>query len=115
MGLKISYTDTETNEVLRETTLDDDEMKAFSFIAYDAMDWIDNCFQNRARVAINEVCKEALGNNPDVILKDTDRKSIGTRVGIFGNVKEIPVDVKKEIIRKSVFESAKKRTDKPIT
>ena len=58
MGIKISYTDTGSNEVLRETILDDVDVEAFEYIAASALDWIDNCFQNRVRQAIDEICEK---------------------------------------------------------
>jgi len=113
MGLKITYSNTETNEVLRETTLDDDDMQAFEYVAYNVIDWIDNAFQNRARQAIDTVCDEALGNCPDVILSDSDKSDLAPKIGIVGKVKEIPVDIKKEIVRKSSFKSGKERIGNP--
>jgi len=115
MGLKITYTDTGTNDVLRETVLDDDEVRAFEYIAYSVIDWIDNCFQNRARQAIDTVCEEALRVDDEVVvLGDADKSDLAPRIGVVDKVKKIPVDLKKEIVRKAVFESAKERTDKPV-
>jgi len=114
MGIKITYTDTSSNDVLRETVLDDDEVRAFEYIAYSVIDWIDNCFQNRARQAIDTVCEEALGSSPDVILSDTDKADLAPRIGIVAMARHIDVDIKKEIVRKAVFESSKERTDRPI-
>ena len=113
MGLKITYTDLETNEVLRETELDNDEVNAFEYVAYNVIDWIDNCFQNRARMAINQVCEEALGESQNVVLKDSDKKSIAATTGIIVKVRDIDISAKKEIVKKAVFESAKERTVKP--
>jgi len=112
MGLKITYTDTGSNEVLRETALDDDDMQAFEYVAYNVMDWIDNCFQNRVRRAIDQVCEEALGKNEEVALEANDKKKLASKIGIVAKAKEIPVDLKKEIVRRATFKSAKDRTDK---
>jgi|TARA_Y100000310_G_C20578126_1_gene761513 hypothetical protein len=113
MGLKITYTDTATGSVLRETTLDDDEVKAFEYVAYDPIDWIDNCFQNRARQAVDEVVEEALGRDEKITIKDADMNSALKGIGIVAKVKDIPVKAKKDIVKKSTFETAKERTDKP--
>ena len=114
MGIKITYTDTDTGTVLRETELDEAEKQAFEYVAYNVVDWIDNCFQNRARQAINEVVTEALGTDTKVTLSDSDKTNLASRIGVVDS-KSIPIADKKEIVIKSVFESAKERTNKPKT
>jgi|TARA_Y100000310_G_C20503994_1_gene725470 hypothetical protein len=113
MSLKIRYVDGKTNQVLRETILDNEDMQAFEYIAYDVMDWIDNCFQNRIRQAIDTICEEALGGCPDVILSDSDKSDLAPKIGIVGKVKEISPELKKEIVRKATFKSGKERTENP--
>jgi cobyric acid synthase len=112
MAIEITYTDTTSNAILRKTILDDDEIKAFEFVAYDVKDWIDNCFQNRARQAIDEVVGEALGDNSDVVLSDLDKTNLASKIGIVVKAKQIPILLKKEIVRKATFESVKEKTDK---
>jgi|TARA_Y100000310_G_C20426651_1_gene689412 hypothetical protein len=114
MGIKISYTDTNTGNVLRETILDNEEVEAFNYVAADVIDWIDNCFQNRARQAIDEICERALGTDRGVILTDTDKTSLAPQIGIVAKVKQISIPLKKEIVRKATFDSAKERTNKTI-
>ena len=115
MGIKITYTDTDTGTVLRETELDEAEKQAFEYVACSVVDWIDNCFQNRARQAINEVVVEALGTDTKVTLSDSDKTNLASRIGVVNDSKSIPIADKKEIVIKSVFESAKERTNKPKT
>ena len=112
MGIKITYTDTITGNVMRETTLDDEDVKAFEYVAYNPLEWIDNCFQNRARQAIDEVVGEALGNNKDVVITDADKTAIAAKVGVVAKVKDIDVVNKKDIVRKANFDSAKTKTDR---
>tara|TARA_Y100000296_G_C5016342_1_gene177611 strand:+ start:59 stop:409 length:351 start_codon:yes stop_codon:yes gene_type:complete len=115
MGIKITYTDTDTGAVLRETELDEAEKQAFEYVACSVVDWIDNCFQNRARQAINEVVVEALGTDTKVTLSDSDKTNLASRIGVVNDPKSILIADKKEIVIKSVFESAKERTNKPKT
>jgi|TARA_B100002003_G_C13786326_1_gene389059 hypothetical protein len=114
MGIKITYSDTDSNEVLRETTLDSVDIQAFEYVALSPMDWIDNCFQNRARQAIDEVCGRALSNDADIILSDADKATIAAKVGIVTSIKQIPVEIKKDIVNRATFDSAETRNVKFI-
>jgi hypothetical protein len=115
MGIKISYTDTGSNEVLRETILDDVDVEAFEYVAASALDWIDNCFQNRVRQAIDEICEKGLGaDDSEVVLSVTDKKTIASKAGLVAKARELPVDIKKDIVKKATFDSAKIRSQKII-
>jgi len=110
MGLKLTYSDTITGEVLRETVLDDEDVRAFKFIADDPVEWMDNAFKHRIKLAINEVCTEAIGNNDKVILNETDKNDISSKVGLVTNVNSMPENRKKEIVKKAAYKTARERT-----
>tara|TARA_B100000315_G_C14477905_1_gene541505 strand:- start:205 stop:564 length:360 start_codon:yes stop_codon:yes gene_type:complete len=115
MGIKIIYMDTGSNEVLRETILDDVDVEAFEYVTVNTMDWIDNCFQNRVRQAIDEICEKSLASdNSEVVLSVTDKKAIVSKAGLVARARELPVNIKKDIVKKATFDSAKIRSQKII-
>ena len=96
-------------EVLNEV-LGVEGRKAFSYVAYDDIEWILNAIINRKRQAIDEVVEKAIKlNDNTVTISDTDLDSIQDLPRIIDKVKNLSITIKEEIVRKATVESAKER------
>jgi len=103
MGLKILYVDVENDQVLKEIELTEEELKALSFDIADVVEFHINFIKNRVRRNINKIVEEAI-KPKSKLLSVQDKKALiesFLKKGIFvANVKEIPMEIKKEIVRK---------------
>jgi hypothetical protein len=76
-----------------EIELNEAEVKALSYVAYDPKEWIQNAASNRARIAIEEIFQQEV----DRMLADP-------------NITEIPAD-REAVILAANIQSAKERQD----
>jgi len=104
MKLKILYINTDTNETLRELELTEEETKALSFDIADIVEFHTNFIKQRVRQNIDKIVEEAI-KPQSKLLSAQDKKALiksFLEKGIFVvNVREIPIELKKEIVKKA--------------
>lgn len=99
--------------------LSEEEEKAFLHIVLDINEWIQNAVHERARIAIDEVCKKAFEETDDtVILSELDKRFISNAIAqtgrLFGKVKTLPIDIKQKIVQLATIETAKQQNEKKM-
>ncbi len=104
MRLKITYINTDTNKVLKEIELTEEETKALSLDIANIIEFHTNFIKQRVRQNIDKIVEEALRPNSKLIT-DEDRKALFQYLyekGIFvSNPRELPIEIKKEIVKKA--------------
>jgi len=102
--LKITYINTDTNKVLKEIELTEEETKALSLDIANIIEFHTNFIKQRVRQNIDKIVEEALRPNSKLIT-DEDRKALFQYLyekGIFvSNPRELPIEIKKEIVKKA--------------
>jgi len=116
MAIKKLYVDTETEEILAEDVISDEEIKALSIDMVSSnprvvfFDWDCNAIHNKARQMIDEVCEEALNDQTDVILTKGEKGQIVSELAksgrIITTVKGMPGSVKAMIVQKARVKTA---------
>jgi len=104
MKLKIVYINADTNEILREIELTEEETKALSLDIADIVEFHTNFIKQRVRQNIDKIVEEAV-KPQSKLLSTEDKKALiksFLEKGIFvANVREIPIEIKKEIVKKA--------------
>ena len=104
MKLKIVYINADTNETLREIELTEEETKALSLDIADIVEFHTNFIKQRVRQNIDKIVEEAV-KPQSKLLSTEDKKALiksFLEKGIFvANVREIPIEIKKEIVKKA--------------
>ena len=59
MKIKITFTNAETKEVLKETILNDAEVKATEVDVFDLAEWTENAIKNKARQMVDKIVTES--------------------------------------------------------
>jgi len=96
-----------------EITIDDEVQKALEWDIVNLDGWANNAIFNKARQCADEICKQALEDKTHTILSLADKKLLRdylTNQGIIlTSVKELPNNIKKEIVKRAVIKSAAER------
>lgn len=110
MKLKIVYIDTDTNKTLRELELTEEETKALSLDIADIVEFHTNFIKQRVRQNIDKIVEEAL-RSQSRLLSTEDKKAIFKLLlerNIFvANSRDLPVKIKKEIVKKANLQALK--------
>lgn len=119
MAIKITYTDSTTNEVLAEDLIVDEEIKALGVDMISSNpkvvfgDWYRNAIHNKSRQMIDEICKQALEDKTHTILSLADKQLLQTYLNnqgiVFTTVKQFPDNIKREIVKRANIQSAAER------
>lgn len=94
-------------------TIDDEVQKAMEWDIVDLDIWANNAIFNKARQCADEICKQALEDKEHIILSLADKKLLRdylTNQGIIlSSVKQLPDNIKREIVKRAVIKSAAER------
>ena len=94
-------------------TLSREEEKALLTNMISIQEWIDNAIYNKARQCLDEVCKQALEDNTNTILTQTEKQEIVTALAsegrIISTVKQLPPVIKGQIVAKARVKSASEK------
>jgi len=106
MKLKIVYILAENNQTLKEIELTEEETKALSLDIADIVEFHTNFIKQRVRQNIDKIVEEAL-RSQSRLLSAEDKKAIFKMLleqNIFvANVRDLPTEIKKEIVKKVDF------------
>ena len=93
--------------------LTEEEEKALLTDMISIQDWLNNAIFNKSRQMVDKVCEEALSDQTDIILTTTEKQDIVTQLAsqgtIISTVKQMPENIKLEIVKKARVKSAAER------
>lgn len=96
-----------------EITIDDEVQKAMEWDIVNLDTWANNAIFNKARQCADEICRLALEDKTHTILSLADKQLLRdylTNQGIIlTSVKELPDNIKKEIVKRANIKSAAER------
>jgi len=94
-------------------TIDDEVQKALEWDIVDLDIWANNAVFNKARQCADEICKLALEDKTHAILslenKQLLRDYLTTQGIVLTSVKDLPANIKKEIVKRANIKSAAER------
>ena len=94
-------------------TIDDEVQKAMEWDIVSLDIWANNVIFNKARQCADEICRLALEDNTHTILSLEDKQLLRdwlTNQGVvLTSVKQLPDNIKKEIVKRAVIQSAAER------
>ncbi len=94
-------------------TIDDEIQKAMEWDILDLDIWFNNAIFNKARQCADEICRLALEDRTHIILSLADKQLLRdylTSQGIvLTSVKQLPDNIKKEIVKRATIKSAAER------
>ena len=95
--------------------LTEEEEKALLTDMITVQDWLNNAIYNKARQCVDNVCQEALSEQEHKILAAEEKQQIATLLAsegkIISSVKQMPENIKLEIVKKARIKSAAERQD----
>lgn len=98
--------------------IDDEVQKAMEWDIVDLDTWANNAIFNKARRCADEICRLALEDKTHAILSQADKELLRdylTTQGIFiTSVKQLPENIKKEIVSRANIRSAAEREAEPV-
>lgn len=98
-----------------EITIDDEVEKALEWDIVNLDFWVTNAVFNKARWCADEICRIALEDKTHTILSLEDKQLLRdylTNQGIIlTSVKQLPDNIKKEIVKRANIKSAAQRED----
>ncbi len=101
-----------------DITIDDEVQKAMEWDIVDLDVWANNAIFNKARQCADEICKQALDDTTHTILSLADKQLLRdwlTDQGIIlSSVKQLPDNIKKEIVKRANIQSAAQRQAEPM-
>ena len=90
-----------------------EEEKALLTDMISIQDWLNNAISNKARQCVDSVCQEALSEQEHKILTAEEKQQIVTQLAsqgkIISTVKQMPENIKLEIVKKARIKSAAER------
>jgi len=94
--------------------IDDEVQKALEWDIVDLDIWANNAIFNKARQCADAICKLALDDKTNTILSTDDKQLLKTYLAnqgiiVAGSIKELPTNVKKEIVKRANIKSAAER------
>jgi hypothetical protein len=93
--------------------IDDADEKALEWDIFDLDEWARNAIFNKARRCKDEICKLALEDKTHTILSLDDKKLLRDYLDnqgiIITSVKQLPDNIKREIVRRANIKSAAER------
>lgn len=96
-----------------EITIDDEVQKAMEWDIVDLDIWANNAVFNKARQCGDEICKQALEDKTHTILSLADKQLLRDYLNnqgiVLTSVKQLPDNIKKEIVKRAVIKSAAER------
>ena len=94
-------------------TLSEEQEKALLTDMGSIQDWLNNAIHNKARQMVDKICDKALSDQTDTILTSTEKQEIVTLLAsqgkIISTVKQMPENIKLEIVKKARIKSAAER------
>lgn len=94
-------------------TIDDAMEKAMEWDIMSLDAWAQNAINNKARRCSDEICQMALDDQTDTILSTENKQLLRQYLdnqGIhFISVKQLPISIKKEIVKRANIKSAAER------
>ena len=94
-------------------TLDDEVEKALLWDVVDIDVWVSNAVFNKARQCADEICKQALEDKEHTILtleeKQLLRDYLTNQGVILTSIKQLPDNIKREIVKRARVKSAAER------
>ena len=94
-------------------SLMEEEEKALLTDMIFIQDWLDNAIHNKAGQCVDNVCHEALSEQEHKILTAEEKQQIVTQLAsqgkIISTVKQMPENIKLEIVKKARVKSAAER------
>ena len=94
-------------------TIDDEVQKALEWDIVDLDIWANNAIFNKARRCADEICKLALEDKTHTILSLDDKKLLRDYLNnqgiVITSVKQLPENVKREIVKRANIKSAAER------
>ena len=98
--------------------IDDEVQKALEWDIVDLDVWANNAIFDKARRCADEICKQALEDKTHTILSLEDKQLLRdylTNQGIIlTSVKDLPDNIKKEIVKRANIQSAAERQDEAV-
>lgn len=93
--------------------IDDEIQKALKWDIVDLDIWANNAIFNKARQCADEICKQALEDKTHTILSLADKQLLRTYLDnqgiVLTSIKQLPDNIKKEIVKRANIQSAAKR------
>jgi len=93
--------------------IDDEVEKAMEWDIVDLDIWANNAIFNKGRQCGDEICKRALEDKTHTILSLADKQLLRDYLSnqgiVLTSVKELPENIKKEIVKRAVIQSAAER------
>lgn len=93
--------------------IDDEVQKALEWDIVDLDIWANNAIYNKARRCADEICQLALDDTTNTILSAEDKQLLRTYLDnqgiILTSVKQLPDNVKREIVKRANIKSAAER------
>ena len=93
--------------------IDDEVEKALLWDIVDLDEWARNAVFNKARQCANEICKQALEDKTHTILSLEDKQLLRTYLDnqgiVLTSIKQLPDNIKKEIVKRANIKSAAER------
>jgi len=94
-------------------TIDDEVQKAMEWDIVDLDEWANNAIFNKARQCADEICRLALEDKTHTILSLEDKQLLRTYLDnqgiVLTSIKQLPDNIKKEIIKRANIQSAAER------
>lgn len=91
----------------------DEEERALLWDMVSVQEWLDNAIHNKARRCADEICKQALEDKTHTILSLADKKLLRDYLNnqdiVLTSVKQLPNNIKKEIVKRANIKSAAER------
>jgi len=93
--------------------LTEEEEKALLTDMLTIQDWLNNAIHNKTRQCVDNVCQQALSEQEHKILTIEEKQQIVTQLAsqgtIISTVKQMPENIKLEIVKKARVKSAAER------
>ena len=98
--------------------IDDEIQKAMEWDIVNLDFWANNAIFNKARQCGDAICELAINDQTGTILSAEDRQELKTylannNIDILTSIRQLPNNVKKEIVKRANIQSAAERNEEP--
>ena len=99
-------------------TINDEERKALEWDILNLDFWANNAVFNKARQCADEICRLAIEDKTHTILSLADKQLLRDYLSnqeiVITSVKQLPDNIKKEIVKRANIQSAAERNQEPL-
>jgi hypothetical protein len=99
-------------------TLDEVEEKALLWDTVDIQRLLDNAMGRKLRWCMDEICRQALEDQTNTIITVAEKRQLQSLLGAQGivltSIKQLPIDIKRQIVAAARIKSASERNEEAI-